>query len=546
MMNTPADAHRRGFDPKEIEGRTVDAKYDVHELINTGGMGAIYRALDTEMGRMVALKAIVAPRSAMSEMDIERVQRFKRECKGLAQMEHENIVTVYDTGVDEETLHSYDIYYIAMELMEGKTLEVRLAELEANNDSMSWEEILEVIQDVASALDYAHEHELHFVHRDVKPGNIMLSGDRACLFDFGLLKALNVPTEGTKQRILAELGTLTRAGVTLGTPAYWSPEQISGGEVDRRTDVYALGGVLHHMLTGRPPYPAEDFVGLSAQHLHEPPPRPSSVNLALRAFDPIVNQAMKKEPDERYPTAGALAHDLKNTVKRTPDPARGRREAAAHDTARRVLWGLGGVTMFLAVVAFLIGIGVKYWNWFQPSTGLPPGWRSSAQGVSMKEMEDRTYEVTVNARDASYVLLKEGMKLQSPHTAMEGELASGPPETAYGIVFQYIDDANYYVLAVTGSGQVGVWQRKDGRWCVLPEMDPAWASRKYVHTDQPNRLEVTVENGKARVEVNYQPVFEDGIELGTTRPGNVGILVSTSKSDPDPKATVRFDFILRK
>jgi serine/threonine protein kinase len=88
MMNTPANAHRRGFDPKEIEGRTVDAKYDVHELIDTGGMGAIYRALDTEMGRVVALKAIVAPRSAMSEMDIERVQRFKRECKGLAQMEH--------------------------------------------------------------------------------------------------------------------------------------------------------------------------------------------------------------------------------------------------------------------------------------------------------------------------------------------------------------------------------------------------------------------------------------------------------------------------
>ena len=134
--------------------------------------------------------------------------------------------------------------------------------------------------------------------------------------------------------------------------------------------------------------------------------------------------------------------------------------------------------------------------------------------------------------------------MEDPHIQMEGELASGPLETAYGIVFQHIDDANYYVFAVTGAGQVGLWQRKGDDWLALTQGDAGWAARMYVHPDRPNRLEVTIEGNRAWAEINNQPEFE--IELDSALPGSAGVYVSTSKQARNPKATTLFDFVVRR
>jgi len=523
---------------QSLVGQTIDRRYAIQELIAQGGTSLIYRAQDSEMARLVALKVIVAPTTALSEWDKDNIRRLKREGKGLAQMAHPHIVPVFDTGIDEETLPQYDIYYIAMKLMEGETLEERLRRLEANDQRMAWDQVLTIVQDVAQALDYAHGHQYHFIHRDVKPSNILLVDERAYLFDFGLLKARSLPAEGTEQRTWAEFGEFTQEGAALGTPAYWPPEQIVGSAVDERADIYALGGVLYRMFTGCLPYEANDALGISVQHLNAPPPRPSRVDPALFAFDPIVAQAMAKTPAERYPSAGALVQDLASALALTPGPDRGEMLIAARALVKRITWALAGLLAALLVAALLLLVGVRRLNWFQPPASLPPGWQSSAEGLTMSAEGGGDYRLTAGGRDVSYIIFRPDETLASPNVSLEGALIAGPPETAYGLVFQYIDEANYYLLAVTGLGQAGVWQRQDGRWIALSEGGEGWVGRKYVLTDGPNRLEVTIEGSRARGWVNNQPEFD--IALDAARPGHVGFFISTAREAAAPEAAVHF------
>jgi len=543
MNNAPSstDVSKSRFVAEDLVSQTIGERYAIRELIARGGTSFIYKALDKELGRLVALKVRLSPRTAMSPFDEENIRRLKREGKGLAQMKHPNIVPLFDAGLDEDTLPHYDIYYMAMELMEGETLEKRLKNVEAHGKRMAWREVLAIIQGVATALDYAHEHKFQFVHRDVKPSNIMLVDDKAYLFDFGLLKALSFPTTTVERKTFADFKKFTIDGMAMGTPAYWSPEQIKGIEIDSRTDVYSLGGVLYCMLTDQLPYEDDPF-GLA--HLHEPSPRPSSVDRALFAFDSIVARAMAKDPGDRYQSAGELAQALEAALMLTPDSARGTELATAQDIVRRIPRWLGGLLVILVAIALML-FGVRYFNWLQPPTSLPLGWQSSTTGVFMEVKDDDDYLVTITEDNTSYTIFREGEQLENPNISLEGELRSGPWETAYGLVFQYAGDSNYYAFAVTGLGQVGIWQRKVARWIALTPADQTWASRKYIHTDRPNRLEVTIEHGEARGWVNNQPVFE--IELEETRPSHVGFFISTSREAKEPEATIRFaNFTVRR
>jgi predicted ATPase/predicted Ser/Thr protein kinase len=269
--------------------------YVIERELARGGMGVVYRASDPALRRAVALK-VIAPALAADRVFRER---FRRESRLTAQVEHPAVVTVYRAGQDRGRL------FIAMRFIEGTDLATVLRE----RGALSPADVVALIGQIASALDAAHARGL--VHRDVKPANVLLSPDsqRAFLTDFGLTIELD---QGP---------ALTRTGAWVGTLAYAAPEQLRGGAVDARTDVYALGGVLHHCLTGQVPYPVAQELDAMSAHLFDPPPRPSAADPRLpRALDDVVARAMSKDPGARFPSAGDLAQAVRAAARGEPVP----------------------------------------------------------------------------------------------------------------------------------------------------------------------------------------------------------------------------------
>ncbi len=263
-------------------GRVI-AGYRIEGRAGAGGMGIVYRAVNVELGRLVALK-VIAPAIAQDERFRER---FRSESRRTAALEHPNVLPVYRSGEHDGSL------YIAMRFVDGATLQ----ELIDRRGRLPVGAAVRIVSQVADALDAAHAHGL--VHRDVKPGNVMISEadgeERVSLTDFGLA----IPVASQLAR-----GDGRRAG----TPAYLAPEQIRGDPVDARTDVYCLGCLLFHALTGRVPFVAEGVDATMAAHLLEPPPRPSALVPGLPAkLDEVVRTAMAKRPEDRFASAGDLA-----------------------------------------------------------------------------------------------------------------------------------------------------------------------------------------------------------------------------------------------
>jgi serine/threonine-protein kinase len=254
--------------------------YTLGKLLGRGGMGVVYQAQHVHLGRTVALK-LLAPE--LSENEDFRA-RFLRESRLAAGLDHPGIVAVYDAGEVNGVL------FIAMRFVRGTDL----AALLAQRGPLPVEETLSILDQVATALDAAHAAGL--VHRDVKPGNVMIEGQRCYLADFGLTK-----------RASSDSVQLTQAGQFLGTVDYVAPEQIEGGEIDGRADVYALACVLFECLTGSRPYPRESQVAVLYAQLREPPPRPCELRPDLPgAIDAVIGRAMAKRPVDRYSSCGGL------------------------------------------------------------------------------------------------------------------------------------------------------------------------------------------------------------------------------------------------
>jgi serine/threonine-protein kinase len=262
-----------GFDTGQRFGA-----YMLGKLIGRGGMGVVYQAQHVHLGRTVALKLLTPE---LSESEDFRT-RFLRESRIAASIEHHGIVTIYDAGEVNGVL------YLAMRYVRGTDL----AALLAQRGPLPVVETLSILEQVAEALDAAHEAGL--VHRDVKPANVMIEGERCYLADFGLTKRT------TETR-------LTQAGQFLGTVDYVAPEQIEGRDVDSRADEYALGCVLFECLTGSPPFPRDSQLAVIYAQLREPPPRPTELRPDLpAALDAVVDRALAKSPDARYPTCAAM------------------------------------------------------------------------------------------------------------------------------------------------------------------------------------------------------------------------------------------------
>src|SRR5436305_9012664 len=268
-----------------MNGELVANRYELQEVVGTGGMATVYRAVDTLLERNVALK-ILHPHYGD---DAEYVERFRREARSVAQLSHRNIVTVIDRGQDD------DQQYIVFEYVDGESLK----ELVDRTGPLPCRRAIELALQVAHALAFAHQHGL--VHRDVKPQNVLITQDGdAKVTDFGIARSMDV-----------EHG-VTQTGTVLGTSNYLSPEQARGQTVTRATDVYSLGVVLYELLTGEVPFPGENFVAVAMKHLNEPPPslleKRHDVPMRLVA---AVERALAKDPLQRFQTMDAFGAELR-------------------------------------------------------------------------------------------------------------------------------------------------------------------------------------------------------------------------------------------
>jgi len=268
------------------DGRSYGGRYAILERVGTGGMAEVYRARDELLGREVAVKVL----SERFSSDRSFVERFRREAQAAANLNHPNIVSLFDYGSDDGT------YFIVMEFIDGSSL----SEIIHREGALMPERAAEIASDVARALERAHAQGL--VHRDIKSGNIMITrAGQTKVTDFGIARAVGRDGEQT----------MTQTGMVIGTAAYLSPEQAQGNPVDGRSDVYSLGVVLYEMLTGRTPFSGDTALSIAYKHVREDPRPPSELNRDVSPqLDAVTLKALAKNPDNRYSTAAEMSEDL--------------------------------------------------------------------------------------------------------------------------------------------------------------------------------------------------------------------------------------------
>jgi tRNA A-37 threonylcarbamoyl transferase component Bud32 len=273
-----------------LEGQTL-GKYRVLEPLGRGGMARVYRAYHPRLERYVAIKVL---RPDLTD-DPTFQARFQREARAVAALRHPNIVQVFDFDVQGE------ISYMVMELLEGDSLKMRLADYRVRGEHLGWGEIARILFDVLDGLDYAHREGM--IHRDIKPGNILLTRrGEAVIADFGIAHMVG----GTRH---------TASGALMGTLDYMAPEQGLENRCDARSDLYSLGIVCYEMLTQRTPFAADTPLAVLMKHLNDPLPLPRALNPDIPApYEQIVLKAVAKAPKDRYQNAGEMAHALGKAV----------------------------------------------------------------------------------------------------------------------------------------------------------------------------------------------------------------------------------------
>lgn len=275
-------------------GRVLDDKYELIKAIGGGASGRVYKARHKMMNVPVAVKILAPQLSTQPDL----VRRFEREARAASLLRHPNIMLVHDMGMTEENQP-----YMVMELLDGFSL----AELIQQNGKLTASDSLEIISQICRGIAKAHEEQL--IHRDLKPGNIMLVAENEQAFtvkivDFGLAKSTRPEESGMP---------LTQTGALIGTPTYMSPEQCQAEAVDQRSDIYAIGCMLFEMLTGTVPFPSSNIIEVLLRHAKEPPPPlvlPDQNPQLTRGFEYVIHTCLAKQPEQRYPTARHILADL--------------------------------------------------------------------------------------------------------------------------------------------------------------------------------------------------------------------------------------------
>jgi Tol biopolymer transport system component len=314
--------------------------YELQALVGAGGMGEVYRARDTRLGRTVAIKVLAGLHGDRDQLR----ERLNREARAVSRLNHPNICTLHDVG------RSGDIDFLVMEFVEGETLAARLS-----RGPVPLGEALRIGIATADALARAHTGGI--VHRDLKPANIMLTGAGVKLLDFGIATAS--PAAGSPDAsTVTQLKTLTVPGAMVGTTQYMAPEQLEGQRADPRTDIFAFGAVLYEMITGRPPFTASSGAGLVAAILDTTPPLPSALSGAPRAADRLIMTCLAKAREDRWQSTVDLRRELQWLAEQEPAPNQPPdAPAGVRHGPRPALFVAGGIITGLA-----LGVGAMWWR----------------------------------------------------------------------------------------------------------------------------------------------------------------------------------------
>ncbi len=451
--------------------------YKILALLGAGGMGEVYRAHDTRLGRDVAVKVLSPHLAATPEVRA----RFEREARTISQLNHQHICTLFDIGREGDT------DYLVMELVEGETLAHRLA-----RGPLPVAEVLTLGTQIAAALDRAHRAGV--VHRDLKPGNVMVTTAGAKLMDFGLARAASVTAAPSA---LSESPTmsrpLTREGTIVGTFQYMAPEQLEGKEADARADIWALGCVLYEMATGKRAFEGESQASLIAAILKDEPRRMTELRpVTPPGLERVVQRCLQKDAEARFQSASDLAFALKETGESSSSGAVPPVEAARPARGSRAL----GAAITIAVVVSLLAVGA----WLTRERWLP---RPRLHEV---QLTDQSWEIPLNnaalSPDGRMLLCDDwrGLHLADPATKETHDIAL--PEPLRGQII------NYSWRADSRSFVVGPY---------VPEFSLAGLWEISVLTGKANQIRAT--GGFPRVSPDGQSIaFIDRVTLGSVGP----------------------------
>ena len=411
----------------------VVSHYRILDRLGKGGMGEVYLAEDTNLGRRVAIKF---PVLTSNERDFRA--RFLREARAISELSNPHIATLYDYG---ETSDGHP--FLVMELVEGQTLARMMRKGE-----LTLPLALQIIEDVASALTEAHARGI--VHRDIKPQNIMINDrGQVKVLDFGLAKQLNEdPITVSEPEAQTLLNVHTRSGALLGTPAFLSPEQATGGSVDARSDLFALGGVFYECVTGQPAFPGSNLIEVAANVIHVEPPPPSTVNPALPPeLDSVVLRALAKKVEKRYQSAEELISDVRavrsglhDDVSETLIHPRSTIPPARHTTLTNLSQMLRRPRVPVWYV--LVGVAVVFiatlivWRWWRPSLHVPPAEAQNWYDVGTNALRDGAYYQASKA-------LERAIAIDDKYVLAHARLAEALVE------LDYVDGAKDELLRVT-------------------------------------------------------------------------------------------------
>lgn len=533
-------------------------RYHIQERLGAGGMASVFKAVDTNLDRTVAIK--ILHEHLVHEDSFK--DRFQQEAKLIASLNHPNIVQLYDFAIYDRGDKEAPLYYMVMPYISGQTLEDLLALHQEMGSRMSQDQIQQIMLDLTAALDYAHHRGM--VHRDVKPANVLFDETgRAILADFGIAR-------------LAESSRLTQEGVTVGTPAYMSPEQATGVVIDYRSDIYSLGVMFYEMLAGKLPYSSENNISILLQHVNEPIP---TVSMFLPHpnpnLDTIIMRAMAKDMGDRYQSASEFAADCRAAFSEEQLPAYQPKtitmEALAYEPMpaevitpakrkqRQSPLGIFAIGMTAIVIILFLGMLARRGN---PGTiveinasGVPEAavdsmtgeeffftstfdgddptltyWDQTSGGTMSREVtNDGTFRLTnTRTNTATTTLIDEAYTYHDVKISMEARLLiDNEPASAYGIAFRYLDMDNYNVFAVDGRGRYSIWVRENGAWQELRQLDQEWTETEAVATiGDYNLLTLEVLGDRLTGFVNNEMIFE--LEDSTFDEGAIGVYMATT------------------